>query len=366
MSFSPLFKPIAISEQCTLPNRLVMAPMTTTAGEADGSFSEQEIAYLTARARYGIGTILTPACYVHKSGHSFLNQVGCHSDNLIPSMTHCAEAINAAGGKSFLQIHHGGNAAREEFSGGKPWAPSAVLNRRGTSEMPQAMTVEQIQEVIGAFAAAAGRARRAGFTGIEIHGANTYLFQQFFSQFTNKRDDDYGSQTMENRCRFAREVVKAIRSEIGRDYPVWYRISPEEPEPDGYNTGQAIELLKQIVPLGVDVIHVSSWEYGKSLLPMSLPGENPTKLIKQAFPEVPVVGVGKIHYPEQAMTVIEDGIDLVAMGRELLFDAEWAEKVKSGHLDEIRTKVEREEDIDDLDVPDTMKSYLRKFYPENL
>lgn len=364
MMFDRLFEPLKINDTLTLPNRLVMAPMTTTAGERDGSFSEQEIAYLAARASGGTGTIITPACYVHKSGHSFRRQVGCDRDSLIPSLSRCAEAINRAGGKSILQIHHGGNAAREAFSGRPPLAPSAVANRRGTSEMPEAMTGAQIQEIIEAFASAAGRAKRAGFDGIEIHGANTYLLQQFFSPLTNKRDDEYGAQTMDNRCRFAERAVAAVRSEVGDDYPVFYRVSPEEPEPDGYTTEDTLELLRRIVPPGVDVVHVSSWEYGASLLPMAA-DEHPTTAIKKNL-DVPVIGVGKIKTPAQALRVIDEGIDLVALGRILLFDPDWGNKVRSGDIDEIISGVSSAEEIDRLQVPDPMKDYLRKFYPDNL
>lgn len=365
MNYIRLFESLRLTDHLTLPNRLVMAPMTTTAGEADGSFSAEEIAYLAARAAGGVSTIMTPACYVHKSGHSFPGQVGAYSDAMLPPLRKCAQAIRAAGGVSILQIHHGGNAAKSEFTGHPPWAPSAVVSRRGTGEMPVAMTVEQIESVTSAFAAAARRARRAGFDGIEIHGANTYLFQQFFSPFTNQRDDEYGVQSWDNRCRFAADVVRRVRAEVGEDYPVFYRISPEEPDPDGYDTQDAIELLRRIVPLGIDVVHVSTWEYGKALRYETSSDRHPTLEIKRAL-SVPVVGVGMIRSPEQALRVLDDGVELVAMGRALLFDAQWAHRIRTGDLAGLRRGVTCVEEIDELDVPDRMHTYLRKFYPDNL
>ncbi len=365
MTFDKLFDSLQIGDKITLPNRLVMAPMTTTSGNEDGSFSDQEISYLAARAKGGIGTIISPACYVHKSGHAFPRQVGADNESLIPSLSKCAEAINSAGGKSILQIHHGGNAAQSKLSGRTPQAPSAVKNRRGTSEMPEAMTKEQIREIIESFSSAACRAKKAGFDGIEIHGANTYLLQQFFSPFSNMREDEYGVQNRENQCRFAIEAVKAIRAEVGTDYPIFYRISPEEPNPDGYDTSDAIELLKRIIPHGIDVVHVSSWEYGKGLLPFPKPDLHPTTMMQRAL-GVPVIGVGQIKTPEQAMRVIDDGVDMAALGRVLLFDAEWANKVKSGNEKDVRQGVSSLEEIDRLHVPDNMKAYLRKFYPDNI
>jgi 2,4-dienoyl-CoA reductase-like NADH-dependent reductase (Old Yellow Enzyme family) len=336
--------------------------MTTTAGEEDGSFSDQEIAYLKRRAEAGIGLIMTPACYVHKSGHAFERQVGCDRDELMGSLTACAKAINEAGAASFLQIHHGGNAAKLAYTGRAPLAPSAVKNRRGTSEMPKELSEAEIEMLIDAFADAAERARGAGFTGIEIHGANTYLFQQFFSRYTNRRTDKWGTQSFENRSRFAREVVKAVRNRVGHDYPIAYRLSPEEEEPDGYTTEEAIELLQAILPLGVDIVHVSTWEYGKGIHTEGT-GTHPTSMIRDALPkDVPVIGVGGVRRPDQALRVIEDGVELVALGQELLLDAEWAKKVASGDLDSIVTSVSTREEIDRLELPERMKDYVARFF----
>jgi len=365
VTYQKLFEPLAVGLKLTLPNRLVMAPMTTISGEANGEFSKDEIAYLVRRADAGIGLIMTPACYVHKSGQAFDHQVGCHADTMLPRLRECADAINATGAKSFLQIHHGGNAARSEYTGQAPWAPSAVVNRRRTSELPVAMSEKQIEEIVAAFAAGAARAKSAGFTGIELHGANTYLLQQFFSPFTNKRSDRWGCGNWENRVRFSSEVIKAVRSAVGQDYPISYRISPEEPEPDGYSTYDAIRLLETIVPLGIDIVHVSSWHYGDGERHDWPDGTHPVRMIRDAMPsEAPVIGVGGIRTPEQAMRVLDDGVELVAMGTELLIDADWAAKVQSGRSDSLVTRVGSEAEIDRLDIPDRMKTYARRFFPD--
>ena len=367
MKYAPLFESAELSK-VRLKNRLVMAPMTTISGEEDGSFSEQEIKYLSQRAEDGIGMIMTPACYVHKTGHAFDHQVGCHTDEMIPSLTKAADAINRHGAASILQIHHGGNVARRAFSGSQPIAPSAIKNRSGTSEIPRAMTVDEIGMLIDAFAKAASRARQAGFTGVEIHGANTYLFQQFFSRYTNQRNDKWGSdtdsplqETLENRSRFAREVVKAVRAEVGEDYLISYRISPEEAEPLGYSTLDAVELLKTLVPCGIDVIHVSSWKYHDSLRKDIPADTNPTAIIKSAFPDVPVIGVGGIMLPEQALEVRAQGIDLVAMGTVLILERHWVKKVQDGNIEDIRVKITSEAERQSLDIPDRMKEYSRRF-----
>lgn len=337
--------------------------MTTTAGETTGEFSTDEIAYLARRGEVGIGLIMTPACYCHKSGHSFERQVGCHSDAMMGRLSECASAINSTGAASFLQIHHGGNAAKRQYTGRPPMAPSAVKNRRGTSELPQAMTEDEIWMIIDAFASAAQRAQDAGFTGIEIHGANTYLFQQFFSRFTNRREDEWGG-SLENRCRFAVEVVKAVRAKVGHDFPISYRISPEEEQPDGYTAEDAVGLLNRLIPPGIDIVHVSSWEYGKGIYNSYPDGRHPTPVIADGINHaIPVIGVGSIFYPEDALRVLDDGIDLVAMGRALLLQADWAVKVRDGRRRDIRTGVRTLKELNSLDVPERMKGYLRRFFP---
>ena len=368
MDYSKLFQEANLSK-ISIKNRLVMAPMTTISGEEDGSFSEQEIKYLSQRAESGIGTIMTPACYVHKSGHAFERQVGCHSDAMLPSLSKTAEAINKHGAVSFLQIHHGGNAAKEAFSGQKPIAPSACKNRSGTSELPREMTEDDISEIIDAFAQGARRAKQAGFTGIEIHGANTYLLQQFFSPFTNKRSDQWGGNVdlpgrniLENRSRFSREILKAIRAEVGDAYPIAYRISPEEADPMGYSVKDTIDFLRIIIPFGIDIIHVSSWDYHTNLRQDIPNGTNPTYMIKTAFPYMPVIGVGGIKTPEQAMSVLNQGVEFAALGKILMLDKDWALKVQDGKVHSIRTELTSEEERNNLDIPDRMKEYSKRFF----
>lgn len=368
MEFSKLFETANLSK-ITIKNRLVMAPMTTISGELDGSFSEQEIQLLSNRAEDGIGTIITPACYSHKNGQAFERQVGCDNDSLLDSLSKTAEAINKHGAVSFLQIHHGGNAAKENFSNQAVLAPSSCKNRSGTSELPKAMTENQIWEIIESFAKAAGRAKQAGFSGIELHGANTYLLQQFFSPFTNKRNDQWGGDVflpgrnkLENRSRFSREILKAVRAEVGENYPIAYRISPEESDPFGYSTKDTIDFLKIIVPYGIDIIHVSSWDYHTNLRNDMSAATNPTYMIKSAFPYMPVIGVGGVMHPKQAVDILEQGIEFVALGKILLLEKDWVKKVLNGDIDSIKTKLHSEEERQELDIPDRMKEYSKKFF----
>ena len=172
---------------------------------------------------------------------------------------------------------------------------------------------------------------------------------------------------MDNRCRFAREVVKAVRAEVGEDFPIAYRISPEEENPDGYSTYEAIDLLKQIVPLGVDLVHVSSWTYGTGLRSDWPDDSHPTKLIREALAsEIPVIGVGGVWHPDDALRIRSDGIEMVALGRALLLDADWVRKVRDGRVAEIRTKISTEAELQGLEIPDRMRDYIRRWVFETV
>jgi 2,4-dienoyl-CoA reductase-like NADH-dependent reductase (Old Yellow Enzyme family) len=168
---------------------------------------------------------------------------------------------------------------------------------------------------------------------------------------------------MEDRCRFASEVVRAIRDAVGPDYLVLYRISPEEEEPHGYSVNEAVELLQQIVPLGIDVVHVSSWEYGAGVRDDYPAGSHPTRVIRDALPpEKPVIGVGGIVHPDRALKVLEDHVELVALGKALLMDADWVGKVIAGQVDSIQSEIPSRAVLDGLDVPPLMKEYLARFF----
>ncbi|PWB76334.1 hypothetical protein C3F09_00670, partial [candidate division GN15 bacterium] len=203
---------------------------------------------------------------------------------------------------------------------------------------------------------------------------------QFFSPFTNKRTDQWGGDLrcdrcdrhelhdrmelchrLENRARFAAGVITAVRSEVGPEYPISYRVSPEEPDPDGYSTHDIIQLLGLLIPHGIDLVHVSSLQYGVGLRNDHSPDTHPTKMIRDSI-SVPVIGVGSIRHPDQALRVLDDGVPLVAIGRGLLLDADWVTKVKSGRESEIRTKLNSDDDLQSLEIPSPMKEYVgRRF-----
>ncbi|MBE0643830.1 MAG: NADH-dependent flavin oxidoreductase, partial [Bacteroidetes bacterium] len=208
MSLHALFTPLRLRCGLTLSNRITVAPMTTWSSHQDGTIHPDEIAYLRRRSR-GPALVMTAACYVQPEGHAFDGQWSCHSDAMLPSLRSAADAIHDEGALAVLQIHHGGRMCPASLLGHAPLSASAVPAERPGADIPRAMTEEEILACIDAFADATRRAIAAGYDGVEIHGANTYLLQQFFSPHSNRRDDAWGG-TLEKRMRFPLAVARAV------------------------------------------------------------------------------------------------------------------------------------------------------------
>jgi 2,4-dienoyl-CoA reductase-like NADH-dependent reductase (Old Yellow Enzyme family) len=320
-----VFTPFTLRNGLTLKNRLVMAPMTTSSSYEDGNIRESELAYLQRRAVGGFGMIMTAACYVHPTGHAFDGQFGCESDGRLPSLNATAEAINSGGAASVLQIHHGGRMAPTRLSG-TMLSASAIAAERPNAETPRAMTEDEIWGMIRAYADAARRAKDAGFDGVEIHGANTYLLQQFVSPHSNRRDDAWGA----DRLRFSREVTDAVLAAVGPSFAVGYRFSPEEVENPGITIAETESLVDMLADKPLDWLHVSLQKFEQT----SLRGEytEPTieRLSKVIGRRVPFMGVGAIKTLQDAERCLELGCELVALGRAAVTAPEWPQETMTG------------------------------------
>jgi 2,4-dienoyl-CoA reductase-like NADH-dependent reductase (Old Yellow Enzyme family)/thioredoxin reductase len=340
MKLSHLFSSIKING-ITLKNRAVMPPMGTGYGNADGTVGERLVQYLARRARGGTGLIITEVCAVDPRGKAFVNEIGAWSDAFIPGLTRLTEAIHGEGGKIALQLHHAGRETFEAAAGGKPEAPSPIPSVV-LGEPCEEMSATRIAFIIDAFAQAAGRAKKAGFDAVEIHGAHGYLLNQFLSPFSNQRTDEYGGSE-ENRSRFILSTVGAVRKTVGSDFPVIIRISADELIKGGYDLECMKRLAPRIVAAGGDAIHVSVGVYSTpgNLSIASMDTEAGFNLFRaRAIKEtvdIPVIGVGRINDPELADEAIAEGIaDLISFGRQHLTDPDFIRKAEAGCFEEIR------------------------------
>ena len=336
-NFEDLFSPIRIKHM-QLSNRCVMPPMGTNLCNRDLTVSDANIAYLDRRAKSGVGLIITEIVGVHPTGTV---GIGAYEDRFMPGLEKMAEVIHQNGVKAAAQLHHAGREAYYQLKKGTALAPSAVPGPV-VRIPPKEMTRDEIRMIVASYGAAALRAKNAGFDAVEIHGAHGYLITQFFSALSNQRTDEYGGD-FRSRARFALEVVREVRSCVGDDFPISFRISAEEYIKNGYTVGDVQQILPDLVNAGVDIVHASIGTYGSPgsvgcATPEFEEGFNVWRAakLKEAV-DIPVIAVGRFSDPAVADEVIKSGqADMVAFGRQLLADPDFLLKAREGKLDDIR------------------------------
>lgn len=342
-AFPHLFTPFKL-RGLTLPNRVLMAPMSTNLGSRDGQVTDETVAFYRARAAGGLGMIVVEFCCVEpSSGRSEHRQLAINTPAHVASHKRLVDAIHASGTIACLQLQHGGMGARRDSIGDDlPLGPSDVFSRKDpTRRTTRAMTGADIERIIGCFGASAAAGIEAGYDAVELHGAHGYLLTSFMSPLTNHRDDAWGGDE-NRRLEFPRRVIAAVRAAIG-DRPLIYRISADEFAPKGLTVEDTARIAQVIVAAGVDALHVSLGLGWTGLENVIEPSSQPegwrlpyTRRIKQAV-DVPIITVGQIRWPAMAESAIANGdCDLVALGRPLLADPDWAAKARAGKADEIR------------------------------
>ncbi|MCQ6277512.1 NADH-dependent flavin oxidoreductase [Bacillus sp. V3B] len=343
-----LFQPITLRSGIQLDNRVVMAPMTTFSSNQDGTVSDEEVAYYSRRSN-GVGMVVTACAYVTPNGKGFKGEFGSDHDNLILSLRRIASAIKEQGAKAVLQIFHGGRMCPPELvPDGEIVSASAVPAEQGvvSDQVPRALTEAEIQSIIRDFGESTRRAIEAGFDGVELHGANGYLIQQFFSPHSNRREDQYGG-SLEKRLSFpiavVDEVKKVVAEHAKEPFLVGYRFSPEEPETPGITMADTLALVDVLASKELDYLHVSLMEFWSTPRRGVEDSRSRLEIIQERVGEsVPVIGVGSIYTADDALKSIQSGVSMIAIGRELIIDPDWVEKVKQGKESEIEIKLKKD------------------------
>jgi 2,4-dienoyl-CoA reductase-like NADH-dependent reductase (Old Yellow Enzyme family) len=347
-----------------LRNRMVVTAMGVGYSNPDGTVSARQIAYHAEQARGGVGLIITGATGVaFPAGGVFQGQMGISDDHFMPGLSRLAEAVHAHGAKLAFQLHRGAAQSVLDMQAGRPlFVPSPpapepmaaapfvaeeLTAMKDLAAMPPVrfheMTLEDIQLVVRQFSDAARRAREVGADGVEVHLAHGYILGAFLSAAANRRTDAYGGD-LENRARFALEVVRGARGAVGADFPVWVKLDAREVgRPGGITLDDAIAAAKLFEAAGVDAVTVSAYHSGatNSLHTASHtphePGLNlPLAARIKAAIGLPVIASGRIE-PEVADRAIAEGrIDFLSMGRKLLADPLLPRKVCEGRLADIR------------------------------
>lgn len=329
MVFPYLFSSIRLGK-AELPNRTAVAPMGIGVSSKDEPYPMRVVRYFEERAIGGIGLIITPFTPVHPT-LSTLPVAGITRDKYIPNHKRFVDTIHQYDTKVFLQVALAGGQLSHE-------APSSIYSPI-YAEKPRELTVDELDECVESFVIAAGRAVEAGYDGVEVHGAHSYLIGSMMSPALNKRTDKYGG-SFEGRMKFPRDIITGIKAKYP-DLPVGFKLSAYEPFPGGVGIELAKDIARHIASLGVVYLHPSTsavtFEYmdDYSAVPvLYMPRNNLISLmveIKKTVPDVPVIGAGGITVPEEAEELIASGkCDMVALGRSTIADPHWANHAKTG------------------------------------
>ncbi len=334
-----LFEPTRIGTM-ELKNRLVGAAMNSRLAEPGGYVSQRIVNHYVRRAQGGVGLIVVAdggVSLIHVNGHT---QLRIADDSFIPGLAKLARGMKENGAKTAIQLQHAGWRTGRWVGLSQAVGPTALTSRE-LVEATRALTVDEIKVVVRQFAQAARRAREAGFDSVEIHGGHGYLVSLFLSPYTNWRQDEYGGD-MQRRARLSLEIVTAIRQEVGRDYPIIFRISADEFVEGGLTLRETGVISQWLEEAGVDCISVSGGTEGRtpwSVPCMLVPRGHMVPLaaaIKEVV-SVPVMAVGRINTAAMAEGILEQGkADLIALGRPLLADPDWPRKAMEDKEGEIR------------------------------
>lgn len=332
----------------TLKNRLIMAPMTNKMSFYDGVITENEKHYYRMRSK-DLGAVITAAANVSDNGKGWDGELGISDDKHIEGLSELASSIQVNGTKAFVQLYHGGRMTHSSVLKGKqPVAPSAVKAVRPDAELPRELDEEGILQIIKDFKEATIRAIEAGFDGIEIHGANTYLIQQFFSPHSNRRTDYWGG-SLEKRFRFINllvdEITSVIYEKASDDFVVGYRFSPEENETPGIRFDDTLYLVEQLSQKSLDYLHVSLAKWNKISAHVDYQEKPMIDYLNEHIAgRVAFMVVGDIRNGVDADDALTNG-DLAAVGRVLLSDPNWATKVLADKEEFIRYEIAKEDKV---------------------
>lgn len=318
-----------VNKKLPLKNRIVLPPMATAKSDESGKVSQALLDYYDEKSQGGyIGLIITEHSFIDPQGKAHPGQVSIAEDSVLDGMTKLAQTIHKNGSMAIVQMNHAGSATNSSITGMEVVGPSAVQNTNPNGkETPRELTIDEIHGIIKSFVDAARRVKAAGFDGVEIHSAHTYLLNQFYSPITNKRTDEYGGD-LSGRIKIHLDVIKAVRSEVGEDFPILLRLGACDYMDGGSTMEDSVKAAVEFEKAGVDLLDISGGLRGYNIPGVEGQGyfKDITKAIKRVV-SIPVILTGGITEAKAADELIASGqTDLVGVGRALLKDSEWAKK----------------------------------------
>jgi 2,4-dienoyl-CoA reductase-like NADH-dependent reductase (Old Yellow Enzyme family) len=358
-SASALFKPYTFRSGAQAKHRITMAPLTNGQSHPNGVCSDQERRWLERHAQGDFAIVMTCASHVSVGGQGFSGQLGCGSDEHLPGLTELASAIHRHGALSLVQLFHGGARSPAKLIGQQPISATAWLEDKPDADSPRAVSAVEIEQIIDDFCNAARRVHRAGFNGVELHGAHGYLLSQFLSRVRNTRADGWGG-TLTGRARLLRHIVQRVRRELPAPFIVGVRLSPEDmPSAPGLDLDDSIQVAQWLAEDGVDFIDLSLWNYQRKTL--KRPDQHPLPLFRAALPsEVAIFAAGAIWSRQDAQAVVDLGADFVSLGRAAIVDPNWPIHAREPQFEPRRPPLTPEQ-YRQNDLSDGFITYLHNF-----
>ncbi|WP_299371711.1 NADH:flavin oxidoreductase [uncultured Kiloniella sp.] len=315
-----LYKPLSFTRGPAMKNRFMLAPLTNTQSHTDGTLSDEEFHWLTMRAKGGFGLTMTCAAHVQANGQGFPGQLGVFSDDHLPGLTRLAKTIKAEGSLAIVQLHHAGMRSPADLIGTSPVCASDNVEHGA-----RALSTPEVEQLIEDFIVAAERSEKAGFDGVEIHGAHGYILAQFLSPTINQRDDQFGG-SLENRMRPIQEIITGIRQRCGADFNVSLRLSPERFDMD---LGEVIQVAKDIFAAGeIDFLDMSLWDVRKEPEDEAYKGRPLISYFTELDRGAVKLGVaGKIMTQADVEYCLDAGADFVLIGRGAILHHDFPEQL---------------------------------------
>ena len=301
-------------------NRTLLAAMTNKQSFEDGVLSDEEITWLVRRGKGGFGITTTAASHVTKTGKGWSGEMGVWGDHHIEGLTKMADQLRNTGTLSLVQLFHGGMRAPVSLNGVQPISASIYTEPNMDGVYTRGMTHTEIEEMIQSFTQAALRCQQAGFDGVEIHGAHSYLISQFLGTKTNRREDIWGGD-ITGRSRFLTEIVASVRAAVGAQFLISVRMSPVI-ESIGITLEDSLELAKILSKTEMDMLHVSCWDVFQHLDDGN--DESLTKRFRQVVPnEIPIVSTGGVWSAHDSQWLMAEGADIVGVARVAIGHPDW-------------------------------------------
>jgi 2,4-dienoyl-CoA reductase-like NADH-dependent reductase (Old Yellow Enzyme family) len=314
-----LFSPLSFAHGGpAMKNRFMLAPLTNLQSHPDGRLSDDEFKWLTLRARGGFGLTMTCAAHVQRVGQGFPGQLGVFGDEHLEGLSRLAAAIKGHGSVSALQMHHAGNRSPKELVG----QPVSASDDPETGA--RGLSTGEVEQLVEDFVAAAVRSEKAGFDGVEIHGAHGYVLAQFLSPEINRREDRYGG-SVENRARIVREIIDGVRARTRPDFQLGLRLSPER---FGLKLAEILETAQAILADGkIDYLDMSLWDVFKEPVEEEFQGKSLMSYFTALDRGQVRLGVaGKVTSPAIARQMLENGADYVLIGRAAILHHDFPER----------------------------------------